>query len=380
MKNHWLYVHDGKLSGIGIDLVIAQQLQALSEAGERVDLVARGRSTLPGIRNRGCALPPTKLFNWLPARYYYGLNKRYFSWLGARRLGEEHCGVISWSKSALAVFQAARQRGLRCILNVGNFHCDHAPDDAGSRWPAIDRARLRAEYALADRILVASDYAASTFVAHGVPAEKLRVIYRGVDTKRFSPLTDKPTHPFTVISCGQLGERKGTHLLLQAWRQAALHDARLQLVGTLPAEEETSLRALATDNVEFLGFRRDVPVLMRNADVHVLLSRHEGFAKVLIEAAASGLPNICTLETGFPADHGGAAVIVPDRDDVSAVANALRRLHDDPGMCESMGKAARHLAQEEYRWESFRGRFRQAIRLEAEQETAPPVLRSMTSV
>lgn len=59
MPKPWLYVTDSKLSGIGIDMVTEQQLMALSEAEIPVDLVARGKSNLPSVKQfRSTGYPP----------------------------------------------------------------------------------------------------------------------------------------------------------------------------------------------------------------------------------------------------------------------------------------------------------------------------------
>ncbi|MGB0127721.1 MAG: hypothetical protein WBP72_08790, partial [Rhodocyclaceae bacterium] len=81
-EKSWLYVFDGKLKGVGIDLVAEQQLRALSEAQVRCELISRGRPALPGITRHTWAWPPTKLLSWLPSQDYYALNKRFFSLLG----------------------------------------------------------------------------------------------------------------------------------------------------------------------------------------------------------------------------------------------------------------------------------------------------------
>jgi glycosyltransferase involved in cell wall biosynthesis len=359
----WLYLYDGKLRGVGIDLVAEQQLRAFSEAARPVELVSRGRLTLPYLQLRRWGFPPTKLLSWLPSQDYYAVNKRFFSLLGRHYFdGRRHCGVIAWSKSALKVFEAAAQAGLSRILNVGNFHCDFEAGGkvAPSRWPRIEKARLRREYELATRILVASDFAAETFLENGVSAAKLAVIYRGVDAERFRPDTERRSSPFVVASCGSLGERKGTYQLLHAWSALELPDAELWLIGTIPREEGQKMRELASSSVRFLGFRRDVPQLLAQAHVHVLLSRHEGFAKVLLEAAACGVANVCTRETGLPLDAPGA-VLVGDRSDASEVGAILQGLHADRSGCERLGREARTWAEASFTWQHFRYRFRAAL-------------------
>lgn len=359
----WLYVYDGKLKGIGIDLVAEQQLRALSEAGQDSLLVSRGGIELPGIALRRWAFPPTKALSWLPSQDYYAANKRFFSLLGRHYLrGGQYHGVIAWSKTALKVFELAAQQGIPRILNVGNFHCDH---DAGGcqapdRWPRIGKERLRREYELATRILVASDYAARTFVAQGVPSAKVSVIYRGVDSERFSPALEKRPRPFIVASCGALGERKGTYELIRSWRRLALPDAQLWLIGTIPKAEESAMRELADPSVRFLGFRRDLPQLLAQAHAHVLLSRNEGFAKVLLEAAACGVVNVCTAQTGLPQGAPGA-IVIADRGDPAEVGAALSRLHANPQQMQALGQAARSWVEQQFTWGSFRARFCAAL-------------------
>lgn len=362
-EDRWLYVSDSKFSGIGIDLVTEQQLLAFSEANIPVDLVARGRVALAGIRNLPQPFPPTKLLSWLPSQDYYALNKRYFSWLGQRRFeGGGYAGVVAWSRTALRIFEAAERAGVPRLLNVGNSHRDFNSGGPAPtvRWPRIPHSRYRAEYELATLILVASDYAAHTFITQGVPQHKLRVIYRGADTSRFSPLPNKAPRPFIVSSCGLLGERKGTAQLLRVWRRLALKDAELWLIGHLPDEEAAPLKALATSSVHFRGFRRDLPDLLRQCHLHVLLSRNEGFAKVLLEAAASGVPNLCTREAGMPFDTPGT-LFVANRDSEDEVAAQIESLYSDPDRARQLGEAARIMVQTRFGWEHFRQRVRQAI-------------------
>lgn len=360
-RQPWLYVTDSKLGKVGIDQVTVEQLHACAEAGVPLDLVARGRSNLPGVRCHPWPLPPTKLLSWLPSQDYYALNKRFFGWLGQYYLAE-HAGVIAWSKTALPLFEAAEKRDMPRLLNVGNLHCDHDGGVAlkAQRWPRIELTRYRAEYALASRILLPSEFAAQTFIAQGVPADKLRVVQRGVDLARFAPAADRPARPFIVASCGHLGERKGSYQLLELWRRLALPDAELWLIGHVPANEKTALEALAGPTVRFWGFRRDLPDLLRRAHVHILLSRNEGFAKVLLEAAASGVANLCTPESGMPADAAGT-LFVTDRDDLDAIGARIARLHAAPEEANRLGREARAWVETRFGWDHFRRRVTDVI-------------------
>ena len=366
MANPWLYVTDAKFSGIGIDLVSEQQVVAFSEAASQVDVLARGSLKLPYVQNFRHPLPPTKLLSWLPSQKYYALNKRYFSHLGKRRFeNDEYSGVVAWSKTALHIFEAAARRGVPRLLNVGNTHRD-VTTAAGTanetpNWPLIPHSRYREEYELASLILVASDQAAQSFIAQGIPAEKVRTIYRGADTTKFHPAPAKPAGPFVVASCGLIGERKGACQLLRAWRRLALPNAELWLIGHLPEAEAEKISSLLTPSVRLLGFRKDLPELLRQVDLHVLLSRNEGLAKVLLEAAASGVPNLCTRQAGLPGDAAGT-LFVADRDNEDEVCAAIESCYLDREGTVQLGRLARRMVEERFGWGAFRSRFMQAVK------------------
>lgn len=362
MTRRILYVTECKMNGNGIDLVVARQVDALIAAGHPVELVSRGRHPTPGTINRTWKLPPSKFLSWMPSKDYYAANSRCFSWLGSHYVDPaRHAAVIAWTHTAHGIFRKAKGAGIPCILNAAGPHRLYNPAALASlRWPKLPLARTLEEYELADLILVASDFARDTFLDHGVPAAKVRTIYRGADLERFRPAPGKPARPFIVASCGLLGDRKGTYQLLRAWARLALADAELWLIGHIPENEEEALRTLATPSVRFLGFRKDMPELLRQAHLHVLLSRAEGFAKVLLEAAASGVPNLCTRESGMPADTP-ATFFVADRNDEQHIVASLRAAYDDPARLAAMALEARRFVEERYSWEAFSRRVAGAV-------------------
>jgi len=111
--------------------------------------------------------------------------------------------------------------------------------------------------------------------------------------------------------------------------------------------------------VRFLGFRKDLPEVLRQVHLHVLLSRNEGLAKVLLEAGASGVPNLCTREAGLPADAEGT-IFVQDRNCEDEVMTAIEACYRDPSATRLLGLAARQMVETQYGWAAFRARFAQA--------------------
>ena len=101
--------------------------------------------------------------------------------------------------------------------------------------------------------------------------------------------------------------------------------------------------------VEFLGQRSDMPELLRQADIAVLPSYHEGLPRFLQEAAATGLSLVATdIEGCRPVVREGVnGLLVPPKD-VTALAQALGTLVTDASMRARMGRASREIAVQEF--------------------------------
>ena len=90
-------------------------------------------------------------------------------------------------------------------------------------------------------------------------------------------------------------------------------------------EARARLEGLA-DRIRFLGFRRDVPDLLRAGDAHVLPSRYEGYSLITHEALCCGLPAYVSASAGiaerYPPDL--AELLIPDPDDSGGLVERIR--------------------------------------------------------
>jgi glycosyltransferase involved in cell wall biosynthesis len=134
--------------------------------------------------------------------------------------------------------------------------------------------------------------------------------------------------PLTLLYVGRLVNGKGLFDLLSALE--SLSDVELLIAGEGPLSDDL---AAAIDgrnlSASLLGYRDDVPVLMREADVLVLPSYREGTPRVITEALASGLPVVSTDIAGIPEQvrHDETGLLV-DPGDVDALVAALKTLKD----------------------------------------------------
>jgi glycosyltransferase involved in cell wall biosynthesis len=122
----------------------------------------------------------------------------------------------------------------------------------------------------------------------------------------------------------------------------------LAVVGNTEHSPYPSLaRDLAvSDRVHFLGFRRDVPHLMRAATFCVCPSRYEPFSLVVLEALASGLPVVTARSVGAASlVASDCGFVLDDPEDTEGLIRVFQYLLDHPDERRQMGQAGRAVAE-----------------------------------
>lgn len=159
-----------------------------------------------------------------------------------------------------------------------------------------------------------------------------------------------------IVMIGRLVAEKGYPELIAAMRPL---DACLWIVGErLPSDHagaiDATLNSIAEDpvlrsKVKLLGYRTDVPELLRSGDIFVLPSHREGMPRSIIEAMLSGLPVVATNIRGSRelVVDGETGILVPvgAADRLSA---ALKKLTDDVPLRRRMGAAGLRRARDHY--------------------------------
>ena len=159
---------------------------------------------------------------------------------------------------------------------------------------------------------------------------------------------------FAILHVGRFFPQKNHRLLIEAFSKVvkAVTNAVLFLVGDgeLRAEMEELVREKGlSKNVRFLGIRDDVPDLLAASDVLVLPSDWEGLPLTVLEAMAAGKAVIATSVGGVPeliTDGVNGFLVQPG--DAEALAGAMIKLAEDPGVSRKMGQIGEKLAQEKF--------------------------------
>ncbi|MDQ3119174.1 MAG: glycosyltransferase family 4 protein [Verrucomicrobiota bacterium] len=366
LPRHLLYSIFARIGGSGLDTDAFEALRASHRGGFLGKAVAydNRQKEIPPALIYSLRWHPVRLISFLERPYYYGAKKKYLDWIVSRQLATGRYDLFhSWSGDCLESLRVARKLGVPSLVEIPTWHRDRGkvdrqatPADPKANWKTnllLTRERFLEEYELADLLVVLSKKAAETFRVQGFPEEKLFYLPRGVNVDRFRPGKRPPI--FRVIFSGALIERKGIHHLLEAWDRLDLKEAELWLVGSVHEEAKPHLQRFARDNIRVVGFAHDPETYLSQGTIHVFPSQCEGSAKVTYEAAACGLPQITTRESGDVVTDGVEGIIIKPGD-VDALAEAILHLNRHPEIVERMSSAARARVVENFTWDDFRAR------------------------
>ena len=185
------------------------------------------------------------------------------------------------------------------------------------QWVVFESTRIPATIQPAiqgaDQVWVPSAWGHSVLTAHGIHADRIRIVPEGVDGTRFHAHGRRPrstARPFRFLTVGKYEQRKNIDLTIEAFAQVYANQAQAELViksnyFTNHREKHSELQGkisdLGLDNVTLLWdemTETQLADLYRACDVFVLPTRAEGWGLPLIEAVAAGLPIITTMYSG----------------------------------------------------------------------------------
>ena len=214
-----------------------------------------------------------------------------------------------------AAASVAKQLGVPMTLTLRGTEVRHARD------PRL-RHRLIKALNVASRIFTVSASLRRLALELGIPGERVLVVGNGVDSARFIPmpkaearrLLGLPEGARILITVGGLVERKGFHRVIGCLPELRTRHPDLHYLAVGSAGPEGDFTEQLKAQVSRLGLREQVHFLgslppegvrqaLSAADAFVLSSRNEGWANVLLEAMACGLPVVAS-------DVGGNAEVV----------------------------------------------------------------------
>lgn len=244
------------------------------------------------------------------------------------------------------------------VKSVAHCHDDFKEDMLGKT--------MRIFYLLLlDRILTVSDRVRNFFTVRRKISPKAITVYNGVNAEVFNPAdvddgmrVELGLREGTVVigSIGVLEKDKGQKYLFEAvarLKSEGINNIVCVVCGTGP--EELILKEFVHANgldeeVLFLGFRTDIPRVLKMLDILVLTSLTiESFSMAAVEAMAMKVPVIATNVGGLPevVEDGKTGILIPPGD-VNALCSAIKYLVNNPETRLKMGENGRARVLEKF--------------------------------
>ena len=296
----------------------------------------------------------SKLTPWSDLRYFVEL----LSLLRDRGFDVVH---LSAAKAALYGRLAARAAGVPIVIFNAHGFPFHDYLNPAARITLATIEKLLSRYCT-DMVVCCGEAVRAYALSHNiVPSSRLVTIENGVEIPDSLPERDAarrtlglPPDAPVIVTVGRLARQKAPENFLQA-AASVLREVpavRFLVVGDGPLKSQ--LQTLAerlgiASSVQFLGFRDDVPVILRAADIFALFSRWEGLPLTILEAMAAERPVVATAVDGNveAVQHGRTGLISP-AEDIGQFAVNLTTLVRAPDRARKMGFAGRRLVEQRF--------------------------------
>jgi len=283
---------------------------------------------------------------WNPAQYFRG------------RRGIKVLRAVLQSVKPAIVYVDAQDHVAPARAAIGEL-------DIRLIWHAQTSFRTRFDsknLSQADVVVSCSDSVASRFEGMVSTAKQIR-IPNAVDCEQFRPDSgDKLREDLgadfntqSVLFVGEFSHHKGLADLIEAFSEVSqsVQSAQLWVAGRgTPAQEAQLKRRVEalglTEQVQWLGYRKDIPQLLNAADLFAFPSHIEGMSLALLEAMAAGAAIVASdipANTEVIADGTGLLVPVSD---TSALSAAIVSVLSSPDKRANMGQMARIHAESNF--------------------------------
>lgn len=240
------------------------------------------------------------------------------------------------------------------IPNLVTVHSDLSADYSNFWKRSVFKAIEAILHFPTKKYIAVSSFLKSGLVKNGIDANKIKVVYNGLD---FPEPFEKSHKRLVIGSIGRLHPVKGYDLLLKAFAQ--IENKRLRLVIAGRGDELNGLKKLAadlhiSDRVEFVGFVNDVYEFMKKIDVYAQTSKSEGFGLSVAEAMSQNIPVIVTPAGSLKEIvKNGVTGYVSKDFGIKSIAAALLSAVENYSLSKKIGENGRKFVVENFSIEKW---------------------------
>jgi len=177
-----------------------------------------------------------------------------------------------------------------------------------------------------------------------VNPEKLCIVHSGIDVAKYNFSQQEnilkkelniPEEVCLIGNLSALADHKDFPTFMNTAKATMESDPKIQFIIAGSGAEEAYIKKFISDHqlqnkIHLLGFRKDVPKVMKSLDIFLITSKTEGLGTIVLEAFAAGVPVVATRAGGIPElVNNGVTGLLNDVGDVNGLKNSLLKILGD---------------------------------------------------
>ncbi len=284
------------------------------------------------------------------AKYFWGFQGSCFETLQAAK----NAGKTTICELSTAHVTVAK----KILIEESKLHPNWADSISNLNFPPQFEKRLEQEPHRADYVFAASEFTKQTLLEAGVGENKVIKLPLGADVSKIKTKEQNnniQNRPLKLLFAGMVTQRKGIMYLLEAMKTFHKQDVELHIIGNIFGAKDEFEKYV--DRYTYHGTMTQMQIFEKYADYDALVlpTVFEGFALVIIEAMAAGLPVITTPNCIGPdiIEENKNGYLVPIRD-VKKLQEAITMLRNKTNdEFRAMSESARSAALK-FSWENHK--------------------------
>lgn len=331
-------------------------LEWFKEQGYEIHVASNGNGDIPFVD-----IKHNVMFERIPFRTTnYKSYKKLKNIINDNNYSLIHCHTPVGGVIGRLASRHARKKGTSVIYTAHGFHF-YKGSSLISWLIYYPIEKLLSKYT--DCIITINEEDYQSAVGNKFKTNYIKMVHGvGVDLTRFSGWSSEEKrelrkryeynqNDFILFYAAELNKNKHQDLLIRAVQilKEKIPNIKLLLAGKgdLSEEYKDLARSLNVDgNIDFLGYRKDIPGLLAISDISVSASRREGLPVNVMEAMATGLPLVVTNCRGNrDLVQDGMNGFIKDVDDVEEFASSIMSLYNSVELRKQFGEKSIELAQ-----------------------------------
>lgn len=357
----------------GIAVYYSELAKMYRHLGHTVTIVSRAESGAPELQRLASGVVVWRVGQTLQRKYYIGrtFDRMLHAFDVERKVkeldGKNPFDIIEATESGLDVIRLLKNASLRSrtIIQCHGSNA-HGVKPKGP-FALLHRLDWKLSFFYEKRllmdvpcVLVASESDRQFLIGIGIDVLKIHLVYHGIDTQRYRPISQRSSGLLEVGFAGRLEKRKGIDYVWKIMETVGPNAGiRFHFKGALHPSMQDEINNAKKKFASYSIFHavskpEEMPNYYNSLDVLLQPSRYEAFGLVYVEAMACGLVVFAGKNGGGAeiVEHGQTGFLVDPDGSPEVVAATLKEIASNPSAFSYLGHRARQAVVERFSLEA----------------------------